>query len=399
MKRMPWFVLACVLSLAARPTTAAEVAVSPEEAKRIAGLVSRLGNPSFREREDATQQLVRLGRAAKAALVAGAEENPDTEVRARCRRILPIALELDRKARLDAFLADKEGKQTHDLGGWEAYRKLVGEDATARELFADMYRINGEMLDLLDRDPKAAGEECDRYARGLYQRAFPQFIGGGGAIIIGGGTRPAPDPTEVATVLFLHGAAPIPQGNGPFGFNPIFNLFYQGNLQSIIQSNTGKGPAMRKLVVGFIDAQGNSANAAQQALQIVINLNLKECVGFAVKMAGDKKQQVYVRGMALVAVGKVGTKEHIPNLDAALNDDTQFGNINVNGLQLNTQLRDVALAATIKLSGQQPRDYGFEGLQLTGGDLSSPHYAGFANDEKRQAARKKWADHLAAEKK
>jgi hypothetical protein len=398
MKRLS-FCLACGVALALAPTTGRAVDAPPAD---IDSLVRQLGDPSFRVRESAESKLIAMGRKAKTALLANADLHPEAEVRARCRRILPVALNLDHKARLEAFLADKDGKQEHDLGGWARFRKEVGQETPARELFAEMHKVNGELMELLDRDPEAAARECDRYARTIYGRVFPQvFVPAGGLVIAShGGVRTPPQIGEVATVLFVSATAgDAPPAAGPFGFDPTFNLLYQGNFQQAVQKTDGQGPALRKLLVGYIDTRGNAPNSVNQALQLAINLNLKECLSYAVKVAGDKNQQSYARGTALAAVARLGTKDNLAAVSKLLEDDSQVGQVNINGMQLITQVRDVALAVTIKLSGQQPKEFGFDGLSLTGGDITSPYYAGFPNNEKREAARKKWDEYLASQKK
>src|SRR5262245_15190413 len=103
----------------------------PEDAP---ALVRKLGDASFRVRDRAFQQLLRLGRAAVPALEAGVND-PDPEVRLRCQRLLPLARRTDLDLRLDAFLSGKDDPKAPP-GGWSAFRKLVGGDQAARDLFA-----------------------------------------------------------------------------------------------------------------------------------------------------------------------------------------------------------------------------------------------------------------------
>jgi hypothetical protein len=62
-----------------------------KEGGQAATLVRQLGDPSFAVRERAGKELVRMGRAAEAALRAGLTD-PDPEVRRRCAWLLPLAL-------------------------------------------------------------------------------------------------------------------------------------------------------------------------------------------------------------------------------------------------------------------------------------------------------------------
>src|SRR5262245_66386297 len=102
-------------------------------------LVQQFGSASFQKREKASKDLLHLGRSAYPALLSGSSD-ANTEVRFRCRQLLPQIYELELKARLDAFLADVEGKKEHDLPGLTRFRKSFGFDNRARELYVSMLR-------------------------------------------------------------------------------------------------------------------------------------------------------------------------------------------------------------------------------------------------------------------
>src|SRR5262249_40685360 len=121
-------------------------------------LVRALGDHSYKVREQAGIDLLQLGRSAFAALQQGMQdENP--EIRARCRRLWPRIFDLDLQARLDAFTADTDGKQVHDLPGWERFRKMAGDDRPARELFALMVRADGALMDQAENRPEEFSAE------------------------------------------------------------------------------------------------------------------------------------------------------------------------------------------------------------------------------------------------
>ncbi|MDH3719153.1 MAG: hypothetical protein OES79_13630, partial [Planctomycetota bacterium] len=57
----------------------------------------------------------------------------------------------------------------------------------------------------------------------------------------------------------------------------------------------------------------------------------------------------------------------------------------------------VALAVIIHLSGEKPQDYGFTTIQQDAVRLFRSNTMGFASDQQRQAAHKKWQQRLAAQ--
>jgi hypothetical protein len=109
----------------------AKLAIPAEVRSRAETLVRQLGSQAFRDRDTATRELFRMGRLALPALY-DAREDADPEVRMRAERLLPRAEAEDLRARVDTFLADAEGKFTHDLPGWHRFKALAGKDQLVR---------------------------------------------------------------------------------------------------------------------------------------------------------------------------------------------------------------------------------------------------------------------------
>jgi hypothetical protein len=112
-----------------------------------------------------------------------------------------------------------------------------------------------------------------------------------------------------------------------------------------------------------------------------------------------KDQQIWTRAQALTVVGKMGGKDQVPAMEALFDDKTQVTNIQWNNVNISTQVNDIALAMAAQLSGQQPKDYGFDALQTQPNLIWAYHYLGFSAEDKRDAAFKKWKDWSDAEKK
>src|SRR5262245_25106952 len=140
-------------------------APSPEEQKRAATLVRQLSDRSYRVRDRAARELLKMGLTAKKAVEAGTKDT-DPEVRKRCADLLPDILQAEFRARLDAFRADKDGKKQTDLPGCKLYREIAGSDREAREFFLDMCTQNASLLELLEKEPARAGaavaERCEQ---------------------------------------------------------------------------------------------------------------------------------------------------------------------------------------------------------------------------------------------
>ncbi len=106
-----------------------------------------------------------------------------------------------------------------------------------------------------------------------------------------------------------------------------------------------------------------------------------------------RQRQPYVLQDAILAVGKLGSAAHIELLTPLLSDAHLVGNPFANrpGEQRSgPQVRDVALAVIIHLSGEHPQDYGFASIQPDPVRLFQIHTMGFASDQQRLAAHQKW---------
>jgi hypothetical protein len=161
-------------------------------------------------------------------------------------------------------------------------------------------------------------------------------------------------------------------------------------------------PQARKALLAAKDKPIN--HNVQQALQLARTLQLKEGVPLALKAAHSKELNAWSRSNAVMFVAEFGGKEQIPSLEPLLNDKSSIGSMGFNFATIQTELRDVALAAVVSLSGQSLDDYDYPYLKLFGGGAGpmstlSAHCYGFADSAGRDAALKRWKDRQATAKK
>src|SRR5262249_50134762 len=137
-------------------------------------------------------------------------------------------------------------------------------------------------------------------------------------------------------------------------------------------------------------ANQTDPNVVQQTLHLAMNLELKEALTLALKIANDKAVRGHPLGLALTAIGKLGGKEHRAVLERFLDDTTLIGNFHINAGRGTTEVRDVALGMLVHVTGQSHRDYGFAFPQTSLDLKFNPFYLGFAAPAQRDAAVKKW---------
>jgi hypothetical protein len=89
----------------------------------------------------------------------------------------------------------------------------------------------------------------------------------------------------------------------------------------------------------------------------------------------------------------LGAKEDLKEIEPLLEDKTLIGAFNINNKHGQVQMRDVALAVCINLSGQKMRDFNFD--VMNGNDdffQTSYIYCAFSSNEKREAAHQKYKE-------
>jgi hypothetical protein len=341
----------------------------------LEALVRQLGADSYEAREEASRQLSAHGLSALAVLKVGQEDH-DVEIRTRCRRILATVLVLDFENRMKAFIADSEGKQEHKLPSWNRFRKLVGEDKVSRELFVEMLRSESNLLEAAEESPKSAGEMFAIACRELQQMVYS-----------GQGQQPM-SLGSAATLIFVGSDAQIPITEH------AAMMVYQFVHQPALQQSLSGGPRVeqvRKLLGAWVGRRVG-ANTAYQNMMLAMQFNLKEGLAPALDMVKSTGTHASQKAYAIVAVGKLGSKDHLPEIEKLLGDASVCAAYQVNETRISTETRDVALAVLVHLTGQNLKDYGFDRVQSNPQMLFYPYTLGFPDTPKRDAAMKKWRD-------
>jgi hypothetical protein len=204
--------------------------------------------------------------------------------------------------------------------------------------------------------------------------------------------------------VFLLGCDP---GSSKGDIRTISQLTYQQEFIKALKKEEPTSKVTQGLFVRWLEHREDAQILSVGVSQILQN-NIQEAIPFLIRTSKSTDLQVYTRAQALIGVGKLGTKDQIPLLESLLEDDTKIVNSRINNQISSVQIRDVALAMTLHLSGKDPREWGFEGIPkvVNPNPNSNPlfqYYSlGFIDDEKdtkRTAALKKWKDASAKEKK
>lgn len=370
--------LACLMAWGVYPVPAVSLDTQ-EELKvlqqRAVQLVEQLGSDSFRYRQRAERELATIGLPAKNALMQGLASR-DAEVKDRCRRLLVVVLEQDYQARVDAIAADTRGLVDHHLPGWERYRDLAGTSPGVRQLFVEMQRSESKLLESASADPDAASEMLLQRCEELQQSTGRQLDTDGRALSLG----------SIAAAFFVGSDPGVPVNDRIASF--LYNFSYQPVLQTGIRGRS-QGEALKRILGAWVERTANS-NHAYQGMVLSIQYDLREGLRPATGMLKQPGGPPHFLQFAIVVVGKFGAKEHLPLLEALLDNNAALVTQNVGGKQLSCEVRDVALATLVHLTNQDHKAYGFDHLQKNSQMLFNANTLGFPNPEARTEAIRKW---------
>jgi hypothetical protein len=421
MTRASVAVLVC--SIAVGSLRAADPAANPDPKSlavpagvtaRAAELVAKLDDRDYHDRDDATKELRKLGRLALPTLLDTLARNTHPEVRLRVEILLPAATSLDMKARVDCFLADKEGKFQHDLPGAKPFFAAVGRTDAAKQLFSDMIRSP-------NRDMLVAVEGPEGDLRQLYTtRRADLNVPATGAI-----GRVDPNATmsavDMAALLFVEAQLPdrgnaVGGGIGAVRTLPLIsNYQFQTALQNALNSDARK-EALSAVLNHWMETR-DQPYSIYYAVSFMNRYNLPNALPAARKLAGGKVAAAgpgLYRGYAIAYVARFGTADDLPALESLFEDKALLTTVFIGGgvggnRQQQIQVRDLALAMALTLSKQKVADYGLTYRYSSSGNSDSLKYNYSAYhfeaddaekaDEKRATAVKKYAEWKAAQKK
>jgi hypothetical protein len=350
----------------------------PPSPDHIAGLVRQLGSASFSQRERATRELLGLGIVTRDALLTAANDS-DAEVRARARAILATVSDTDFHTRLGAFAADYDGSRKQSLPGWDRFATQVGSTQLARRLFVEMQRAEPELLEAYAKGGKPASDALDARCRALMQQ-LTQVSNGDAGVALG----------TLATLLLV-GSAEDVTIDEQLAFQLYTWLIYRPAFQK--SANSGTYSAMMRKLLGLWIVKDPSPSATPQNLMFAASFELKqEGLSLAGRLLASDGTTVQVRQFALLTMGRFGDKEHLGTVEKFLTDTTNCGAYGAARpqRQIDVQIRDVALAVLLHITGQAARDYGAVAVQPSPQSYFQVPTLAFANAEARDAALKHW---------
>jgi len=336
-------------------------------------------------RKSASDRLAAGGFAARTAL-AKLVDGPDPETRSAARRLVTLIDHTEFNHRLAEFAADVDGSRGVTLPGWKEFGELVGRDAVARALFVDMQREEAALIERMFDAPAGESDVAweDQAARLIRVQIFSRP--GEFAAPLG----------SCATMLFL-GA--LPDANlSDGGANTLVRLTQLPPVAEALSANRPENAVRRLVSAWVVHCDNRSEPVLEQRLAMMFQYQLADALPLALEMVERGPKFLTLRPQQLVtailAIGKFGSAADVAALEPLLDDHTQFvPQPSANGPQGNSypvQVRDVALATIVHLTGQEPLVYGFLQVRPHPQSVFDATSLGLENDERRAAAAEQW---------
>ncbi|MEQ8790782.1 MAG: hypothetical protein RIC55_31075 [Pirellulaceae bacterium] len=339
--------------------------------------VLRLGDDDFTVREQAAAKLLEAGASAVAALEEGAVSN-DREIRYASQRLLAAIRRSAFEERLAAFARDGEEAVGGQLPAWDVYRQLLGNSEQSRQLFVEMQRAEPQLLAAIDKGRREAAYQTNLRCEVL-QREMQVY------------NREISLATVASLLLAAgHPQVVLPQQSGSL----LYSYCYQGGVRAALAGGDYE-PQVRKLLGRYI-AQSDDTTA-YQGLVLATQYEIKEGLEPALRILRDTNQQPYAIQFAILAIARLGDKQQMEAVEPFLADATHVTHRRVgdDNRLVAVQVRDVALAALVHLSGQDYRDYGYRHIQPNPQTVFTANSACFENDADREKAVQRWRDYRA----
>ena len=352
---------------------------NPADIRAIRLLVEHLGAPQFRDREQATRRLKALGPVVL-PILRDALKHSDPEIRRRSRSLIVLVKKVELAQRLDLFLKQPDPERDKLIPGWPRYRDTIGRTESARNLFAQMQKAESRLFLMSAADRKQFAIAFDQRCAEL-QAAYSRGSRTGFA-------------STVASLLFL--AADPDFEVVEQTTNIIANFSNYSEFRSISNAGEMKG-SVRALSAAWIGKP--NGNGLYQRVNLAMRNSISAGLTPAIEMVQGQANG-YQLQYGILAIGRFGNKEQLPLLEKLLTNKSVLSTTRTkNTVTYTCEVRDVALAVLVRLTGQPTAGYGFQKLSRHSTYLFSPGSAGFASEEIRQTALKRWIDWKASSKK
>lgn len=344
-------------------------------------LIELLGDDAYAVRNAASAELRARGAEAepfvlKALTRTGAA---NTEIRARCRRIIGWIAFDRREAKIAEFIAGVEGE--YDLPGWKTLQTAAGDSPKSRQFYSELYReFESELQALNEKNPDVFRAQAAEMVKLLTE----------------GKRRGEPTSTPLLVIALLSGCDAKVFENSSASMRTGIQLYsYLGRSDVKQEILKGEQSAMLKGLLSLWMDCNIERSLGGYTIKLAMDYGFRDkCLNASRKLLKKKtKNSSSTTPYAMLCLARFGGEEDIAVLKPYL-EKTQtchtWSNQGIAKKLIKTQTRDVALAVSIHLSGDDPASFGFKYLRRSEETVFAIYCMGFTEDADREAAHAKW---------
>ena len=383
------------------PVTVQEQETNKETDPLIAALISQLGDADYSTRTQAETKLLSMGGKAieplRLAITHRETDAPDSEIRLRCTRLLILIERKEAERKIQSFLAGSSNSDS--MPGWSKFSSISGDDKNSRKLFASIHQAHPELFDAIAKSKTETENVIQGIAKsGLYRSSANETLATAVAIMFASTlefdsqTKNQPEKVQIGITDHQRLQAVITRQQ------------MLGYLKS-----SGNKTQFDRLISKWIDTIPDTQTThANLKLVVIAAYGLTEKIDLAMSFATNKELAVRTRTQAIEVVSEIGKQNQVPMLEKIFDDQTLVGNFilraenedeepeteqpntgNLKAQLMEVQMRDLALAAAIKLSGKETTTFGFHPTSIENDKLKH-NRAGFYDEKLRLSAFEAW---------
>ncbi len=172
----------------------------------------------------------------------------------------------------------------------------------------------------------------------------------------------------------------------------IANRLDENRIVRVIHAGPYEAAFMR-LIKGWLDSLPATTSGNTLKLRMVIRLALSDYGDFAAQTSVDQEIAADLRGEAIALVARSRQLKYIETIEPLLSDETLVGEFPAGYKQnriIRVEIRDIALAALVYISGQAFSEFGFEYFQGLDDQFIVLSQAGFETTDSQHSAIAKW---------
>ncbi|MEW4487432.1 hypothetical protein AB1L42_05090 [Thalassoglobus sp. JC818] len=348
----------------------AQQPVKESASESTASLVRQLGSRSFQVRSDAERKLLESGFDSLGAINQGINSD-DPEVRTRSLRVMQL-LERSIFVRYRDKIRDNPWLFPQQLTpGWETFFELVGESPEARALYVQLLQSETAIMLSLNRPG--------------WQSRFEQRCGE----ILSFPQGPFQAKTSLATMTALLFLACHPENTPSGPATTVINSFLNDSQFRRATRDQKTGTVLRSLVGQWILCSVSSSSS--QRLSLAASFEMAEGLDAARELISQRHKVSFSPTHledAISYLGRYGGPVVIEELEQLLDDEMKLRGRYRGGPEV--QVRDIALAALLHLTNQNPESYGLHDLRPRTGFLYIGSSVRFGSTEDRLSAIEQW---------